>query len=237
MGTYVNPGNAAFREAINSKIYIDKTELIAYTNSVLNTKQKNICVSRPRRFGKSMAADMLAAYYSRGCNSAELFAGTKIEAEKSFSSHLNRHSVIRLDVQRFLEKERDLDTFIDEIEKKVISDLAREFPDFKNFTADSRLKTLLEQIFAETGKGFIFVIDEWDCVFRMAKDQKEKQKEYLDFFRGLFKGAEYVDLAYMTGILPIKKYGEHSAINIFDEYSMISPKNLGEYFGFRKNQK
>ena len=175
MGTYVNPGNAAFREAINSKIYIDKTELIAYTNSVLNTKQKNICVSRPRRFGKSMAADMLAAYYSRGCNSAELFAGTKIEAEKSFSSHLNRHSVIRLDVQRFLEKERDLDTFIDEIEKKVISDLAREFPDFKNFTADSRLKTLLEQIFAETGKGFIFVIDEWDCVFRMAKDQKEKQ--------------------------------------------------------------
>ena len=236
MGTYVNPGNAAFREAINSKIYIDKTELIAYTNSVLNTKQKNICVSRPRRFGKSMAADMLAAYYSRGCNSAELFAGTKIEAEKSFLSHLNRHSVIRLDVQRFLEKERDLDTFIDEIEKKVISDLAREFPDFENFTADSRLKTLLEQIFAETGKGFIFVIDEWDCVFRMAKDQKEKQKEYLDFFRGLFKGAEYVDLAYMTGILPIKKYGEHSAINIFDEYSMISPKNLGEYFGFTEEE-
>ncbi|WP_300739349.1 AAA family ATPase, partial [uncultured Dubosiella sp.] len=236
MGTYVNPGNAAFREAINSKIYIDKTELIAYTNSVLNTKQKNICVSRPRRFGKSMAADMLAAYYSRGCNSAELFAGTKIEAEKSFSSHLNRHSVIRLDVQRFLEKERDLDTFIDEIEKKVISDLSREFPDFENFTADSRLKTLLEQIFAETGKGFIFVIDEWDCVFRMAKDQKEKQKEYLDFFRGLFKGAEYVDLAYMTGILPIKKYGEHSAINIFDEYSMISPKNLGEYFGFTEEE-
>lgn len=236
MGTYVNPGNAAFREAINSKIYIDKTELIAYTNSVLNTKQKNICVSRPRRFGKSMAADMLAAYYSRGCNSAELFAGTKIEAEKSFSSHLNRHSVIRLDVQRFLEKERDLDTFIDEIEKKVISDLSREFPDFENFTADSRLKTLLEQIFAETGKGFIFVIDEWDCVFRMAKDQKEKQKEYLDFFRGLFKGAEYVDLAYMTGILPIKKYGEHSAINIFDEYSMISPKNLGEYFGFTEDE-
>ena len=236
MGTYVNPGNAAFREAINSKIYIDKTELIAYTNSVLNTKQKNICVSRPRRFGKSMAADMLAAYYSRGCNSTELFAGTKIEAEKSFSSHLNRHSVIRLDVQRFLEKERDLDTFIDEIEKKVISDLSREFPDFENFTADSRLKTLLEQIFAETGKGFIFVIDEWDCVFRMAKDQKEKQKEYLDFFRGLFKGAEYVDLAYMTGILPIKKYGEHSAINIFDEYSMISPKNLGEYFGFTEDE-
>lgn len=95
---------------------------------------------------------------------------------------------------------------------------------------------MLEQIYAETGKGFIFIIDEWDCVFRMARDQKEKQKEYLDFFRGLFQGAEYVDLAYMTGILPIKKYGEHSAINIFDEYSMISPKNLGEYFGFTEEE-
>ena len=236
MGTYVNPGNTAFREAINSKIYIDKTKLIAYTNSVLNTNQKNICVSRPRRFGKSMAADMLAAYYSQGCDSSELFSGTKIENDKSFRPHLNRHNVIRLDIQRFLEKEQDLDTFIDEIEKRVISDLTREFSDFQNFTVDSRLKTMLEQIFAETEKGFIFIIDEWDCVFRMAKDHKEKQKEYLDFFRGLFKGAEYVDLAYMTGILPIKKYGEHSAINMFDEYSMISPKNLGKYFGFTEEE-
>lgn len=236
MGIYVNPGNAAFREAINSKIYIDKTELIAYTNSVLNTMQKNLCVSRPRRFGKSMAADMLVAYYSRGCDSAELFAGMKIETEKSFRLHLNRHHVIRLDIQRFLEKKQDLDTFIGEIEKRVIYDLTKEFSASQYFTADTRLKTLLEQIYAETGKGFIFIIDEWDCVFRMARDQKEKQKEYLDFFRGLFKGAEYVDLAYMTGILPIKKYGEHSAINIFDEYSMISPKNLGEYFGFTEEE-
>ena len=236
MGIYVNPGNIAFREAVNSIIYVDKSGIISYTNSVLNTKQKNICVSRPRRFGKSMAADMLVAYYSQGCDSIELFAGTKIEDAQSFRLHLNRHNVIRLDIQRFLEKEQDLDTFIDEIEKRVIHDLNKEFTVFRNFTADSRLKTLLEQIFVETGKGFIFIIDEWDCVFRMAKDRKEKQKEYLDFFRGLFKGAEYVDLAYMTGILPIKKYGEHSAINIFDEYSMISPKNLGEYFGFTEEE-
>lgn len=232
MGTYVNPGNAAFQEAINSKIYIDKTELISYTNSILNTKQKNICVSRPRRFGKSMAADMLVAYYSKGCDSRKLFSGRKIEKEKSFHSHLNNHNVIRLDIQRFLEKEHDLDTFITEIEIRVISDLIREFPEWHNSVSDGRLKTFLKQLFAETGKGFIFIIDEWDCVFRIAKDKKEKQKEYLDFLRGLFKGADYVDLAYMTGILPIKKYGEHSAINIFDEYSMISPKNLGEYFGF-----
>jgi hypothetical protein len=112
----------------------------------------------------------------------------------------------------------------------------KEFPECQDIIPDNRLKILLEQIFSQTGNGYIFIIDEWDFVFRMAKNRKEAQKEYLDFLRGLFKGAEYVDLAYMTGILPIKKYGEHSAINIFDEYSMISPKNLGEYFGFTEKE-
>lgn len=236
MGIYVNPGNRAFVEAINSKIYIDKSELISYTNSVLNTKQKNICVSRPRRFGKSMAADMLVAYYSRGCDSAKLFSGKKVKKDESFHLHLNQHYVIRLDIQRFLEDENDLDTFISEIERKVIGELSQEFPEHTAALSEHRLKTMLEQIFARTEAGFIFIIDEWDCVFRIAKNQKEKQKEYLDFLRGLFKGAEYVDLAYMTGILPIKKYGEHSAINIFDEYSMISPKNLEGYFGFTEKE-
>lgn len=236
MGIYVNPGNRAFVEAINSKIYIDKSELISYTNSVLNTKQKNICVSRPRRFGKSMAADMLVAYYSRGCDSAKLFSGKKVKKDESFHLHLNQHYVIRLDIQRFLEDGNDLDTFISEIERKVIGELSQEFPEHTAALSEHRLKTMLEQIFARTEAGFIFIIDEWDCVFRIAKNQKEKQKEYLDFLRGLFKGAEYVDLAYMTGILPIKKYGEHSAINIFDEYSMISPKNLEGYFGFTEKE-
>ena len=238
MGTYVNPGNTAFTEAINSKIYIDKSELISYTNSVINTKQKNICVSRPRRFGKSMAADMLVAYYSKGCDSTKLFSGKSAEKDKSFTLHLNQHNVIRLDIQRFLETKKDLNTFIYEIEKWVILELIKLFPECTDIIPrrNRKLKSVLEQIFVQTGNGFIFIIDEWDCVFQLAKDRKEKQKEYLDFLRGLFKGAEYVDLAYMTGILPIKKYGEHSAINIFDEYSMISPKNLGKYFGFTEDE-
>lgn len=236
MGIYVNPGNTAFKEALNSKIYIDKSELIAYTNEVLNTKQKNLCVSRPRRFGKSMAADMLAAYYSKGCDSSGLFSGLRIEDENTYKAHLNQHQVIRLDVQRFLETKQDLDTFISEIEKRVIAELIKEFPKCSNLSADARLKDILDQIFIQTGKGFVFVIDEWDCVFRMAKEREDIQRSYLDFLRGMFKGAEYVELAYMTGILPIKKYGEHSAINIFDEYSMVDPKSLGEYFGFTKEE-
>lgn len=232
MGIYVNPGNISFQRARFSNLYIDKSMLISKLNDVYGTEKGFLYVSRPRRFGKSMAANMLTAYYSCGCDSSQLFAGLKIEKDKSFKVHLNQHSVIRIDVQRFIESEDELDSFISNIEKSVISELLKEFPECEGFDSDSRLKTAFDQIFIQTGKGFIFIIDEWDCIFRIAKNCKEKQKEYLDFMRGLFKGADYAELVYMTGILPIKKYGEHSAINIFDEYSMISPKNLGEYFGF-----
>lgn len=232
MGIYVNPGNTAFKEAVNSMVYVDKSGLISYTNRVLSTKQKNMCVSRPRRFGKSMAADMLTAYYSKGCDSSRLFSGRKIESDPTFKTHLNQHNVIRLDIQKYIESERDLKTFIFDIEKAIALELMDLFPDCTGFHAKSRLKFILSNIFVQTGQGFVFIIDEWDCVFRIAKDYKEIQKTYLDFLRGLFKGSDYVELAYMTGILPIKKYGEHNAINIFDEYSMIDPKNLGEYFGF-----
>lgn len=232
MGIYVNPGNIPFRDARFSNIYIDKSMLISKTDAVYRTERKFIYVSRPRRFGKSMAANMLTAYYSCGCDSSELFAGLMIEKEKNFPIHLNQHYVIRLDVQRFIESESELDSFIGNIEKSVVSELLKEFPECEGFDIGSRLKTALDQIFIQTGKGFVFIIDEWDCIFRIAKNCEDMQKEYLDFMRGLFKGADYAELVYMTGILPIKKYGEHSAINIFDEYSMISPKNLGEYFGF-----
>lgn len=235
MGIYLNPGNRAFYEAINSKIYVDKTGLISYTNSVLNTMQKFVNVSRPRRFGKSMAADMLVAYYSIGCDSAELFAGRAAEKGELFQEHLNQHNVIRLDMQRFLFDESHLDVFIDKIQEVVTKELQEKYGNCFEI-GEYGLPNVLEQIYSQTGKGFIFIIDEWDCVFRVAKERKEAQKEYLDFLRGLFKGAEYVDMAYMTGILPIKKYGEHSAINIFDEYSMIDSGELTPYFGFDEDE-
>lgn len=236
MGIYLNPGNEAFRQAVTDEIYIDKTEMIALMNQKLNkSRVKYICVSRPRRFGKSMAADMLSAYYGRGCCSQELFAGKKIEKEDSFEVHLNRHNVIRLDIQRFLFDASHLDIFIDKIRSAVIKDLESEYGGY--FTEDQYgLPGVLDQIYAQTKKGFIFIIDEWDCVFRFAKERREIQKAWLDFLRGLFKGAQYVELAYMTGILPIKKYGEHSAINIFKEFSMLSPGQLAQYFGFTEEE-
>ena len=236
MGIYVNPGNAAFEMSRFSSIYVDKSMLITKLNAVYKTDRRFVCVSRPRRFGKSMAASMLCAYYSCGCNSASLFSGLKAETDKSFQRHLNQHCVIRLDMQQFLESRHDLDTFIGKIESRVTSELKALFPDNTDAWPDIRLKECLGQIFSQTKKGFVFIIDEWDCVFRVARQRKDIQKDYLDFLRGLFKGQDYVELAYMTGILPIKKYGEHSAINDFDEYSMISPKNLDEYFGFTETE-
>lgn len=236
MGIYLNPGNEAFRQAVTDEIYIDKTEMIALMNRRLNKASgKYVCVSRPRRFGKSMAADMLVAYYSRGCDSRSLFAGKKIERENTYEKHRNMHNVIRLDIQSFLFQKSHLDIFIDKIQEFVIRDLEAEYGGL--FIQDQYgLPGVLRQIYAYTGKGFIFVIDEWDCVFRLAKERKKIQKNYLDFLRGLFKGAEYVELAYMTGILPIKKYGEHSAINIFNEYSMLDSFDLAAFFGFTEKE-
>ena len=234
MGTYLNPNNAAFRESLQSKIYVDKSELIACTNEVLNTNQKFMCVSRPRRFGKTMAADMLVSYYSKGCDSAELFHGLKIEKNTSFSEHLNKHNVIRIDVQRILKRnEGDLPA---QIQAAVLRDLREEFPVCAGMDDAFDLQTVLDELYAKCGQGFIFVIDEWDCVFRLAQEQEKLQKSYLDFLSSLFKGAAYVDLVYMTGILPIKKYGEHSAINMFTEFSVTSPKNLSSYFGFTEDE-
>ena len=128
MGVYLNPGNEAFRQAVTDDIYIDKTNMISIINQKLNKSGgKYICVSRPRRFGKSMAADMLAAYYGRECDSRELFAGRKIEREESFETHLNQHNVIRLDIQSFLFQKSHLDIFIDKIQEFVVRDLENEY--------------------------------------------------------------------------------------------------------------
>ena len=235
MGIYVNPGNNSYEISRFSENYVDKSMLIARINALYRTERRFVCVSRPRRFGKSMAANMLSAYYSRGCDSAGLFAGLKIETDTFYKEHLNRHNVIRLDMQRFLFQETHLDIFMDKIQKVVMKELRAEYGNC--FEEDIYgLPDVLEQIYAQTGKGFIFIIDEWDCVFRIARNRQDIQKQYLDFLRGLFKGQDYVDLAYMTGILPIKKYGEHSAINIFDEYSMISPADLAVHFGFTEEE-
>ncbi len=234
MGIYLNPGNSGFEESIRSEIYVDKTGLIAYTNRYLNTEQKYICVSRPRRFGKSMALKMLAAYYSRGCDSGKLFQGFKIEEEPTFGEHLNQYEVISLNMQQFL-IETGGQKVTEYLEKEVYRELKKKYKEFLT-GEEIGLAAVLRQIYVETGQKFVFLIDEWDCVMREQQKSEELQRRYLDFLRNLLKDQAYVALAYMTGILPVKKYGVHSALNMFTEYSMTDQDVFEEYTGFTEDE-
>ena len=235
MGILLNPDNIDFQEALNSEIYVDKTELMLYTNKVLRTEQKYICVSRPRRFGKSMAANMLTAYYSRGCDSREMFSSLKISRVDSFEKYLNKYNVIHINMVKYLDEAKDIKEMVKFLEEDIIDEIAEEFPDAK-FPRRVTLINVLDKIFAQFKISFVFIIDEWDCIFRRHKEDSDSQTTYLNFLRDLMKNKSYVALAYMTGILPIKKYGEHSAINVFYEYSMTDAKPISEFTGFTEDE-
>lgn len=235
MGNYLNPGNEKFRRMIQSEIYVDKTGMIKYMNSVLDTAQNYVCVSRPRRFGKSMAANMLTAYYSRGCDSKVLFQGFEIAKDKDFEKYLNRYNTIFLNMQEFLSRSNDVEELIYRVKKLVLRDLKMEYPEVDYFD-DTDLIESMQDIYAQSKCPFIVIIDEWDCIFREYKENKESQEKYLEFLRDLLKDKACIYLSYMTGILPIKKYGTHSALNMFDEFSMIDPGPLASYVGFTEEE-
>ncbi len=233
MGIYLNPGNKRFQELLNSPIIVDKTLLLDKMNHIMNTVGKNICISRPRRFGKSTDANMLTAYYSKGCDSRKMFEPMKIAGCKEYKKHLNQHNVIHMDMQKFLSGTHDVEKMIQKINQKIICELRKTFSrDFE----DNCLSDVLNEICDITGDCFIFIIDEWDCIFREFKEDVKVQKQYLDFLRLLLKEQPYVELAYMTGILPIKKYGTHSALNMFDEISMVDAKGYSEFMGFTEKE-
>lgn len=233
MGIYLNPGTIEFQESINSEIYVDKTMLIERTNAALRTKQKYMCISRPRRFGKSMAADMLAAYYGKDYDSAALFDGLEISHCETFSTHLNKYNVFKINMQEFLSMTQNVDKMLKVLQKRLIKELKYNYPEYVDC---DNLVFAMQDIFSYTGQSFIVLIDEWDCLFREYKQDEEAQRKYLDFLRVWLKDKGYIALAYMTGILPIKKYGTHSALNMFMEYSMTDPGNMAEYFGFTEKE-
>ena len=238
MAWFLNPDNKSFIKDVNSKIYVDKTKLIEYTNEVMNTNQCFICNSRPRRFGKSMTADMLCAYYSKGCDSRELFWPYEICKSSSFETYLNRYDVIHIDMQWCKDQVKDVNDIFSYIQKSCMKELQEAYPniDYSNIIS---LSGTLAQINDKTGNQFVIIIDEWDVLIRDNAKNKKLQDEYIDFLRGLFKGSipsRYVALAYLTGILPIKKTTTQSALNNFDEYTMLNPGPLASYFGFTETE-
>ena len=233
MGIYLNPGNEQFKKAVSKTIYVDKSLLIDVVSNYARNINNSICVSRPRRFGKSTDADMLVAYYSKGCDSRELFDSLNISSTENYLKHLNQHNVISLNMQRFLSTTNSIEEMLNKITRKVTKELKMEYADYCDETV---LSDILSEIYAYTSNDFIFIVDEWDCVFREYRDDKEGQRKYLDFLRNLFKDQPYVSLAYMTGILPIKKYGTHSALNMFKEISMLNPTPLENFMGFTEGE-
>lgn len=235
MGSYLNPKAKGFQENLNSEIYVDKTLLIEQTNKLINTKQKYICLSRPRRFGKSMAADMLSAYYCCREDTSVLFENLKIASAESYGEHLNRYDVIKVNMQEFLSAADTVNEMLARLKRYVSFDLLDKYENVR-FRDENDFIQVMKDVFAATGRPFVILIDEWDCLFREYAHNTEAQRIYLDFLRAWLKDQDYVALAYMTGILPIKKYGTHSALNMFMEYSMTDPGNLAEYFGFTEEE-
>ena len=236
MGRYLNLGNAGF-QSIRKGLYVDKTGLIEYVNSTLGTKEKLTCVSRPRRFGKSFATQMLCAYYDKNCDSTSLFQDLKIAESKDFKTYLNQYDVIYLDITWFISTVEDITDTVKYLQREVVNELREKFP---LLTEERKsLPIALSDISDAIGSKFIIIIDEWDALFREAKDNIDLQKEYLQLLRGLFKSSltdKMIEAAYMTGILPIKKYGTQSALTDFREYTMIQPQLLAEFVGFTERE-
>lgn len=243
MGIYLNPGSDRYEEALRTEIYVDKTNMISFLNSVVNTKRKYVAVSRPRRFGKTTTADMISAYYDCSINARDLFEDKKVstnpklyeagrEGKKSpWDIYLNKFYVIHVNMVDLATETGSIPEMLFSLEKAVMRELREEWP---NADRDMQggLRLLMQEIYNREKARFVIVIDEWDCIFREFKEDTDGQRLYLDFLRDWLKDKSYIALAYITGILPIKKYGQHSALNMFGEYSMLQPQQLAEYVGF-----
>lgn len=236
MGRYVNKGNDGFASVINTN-FVDKSMLIEEMNQVMNTENRFLCVTRARRFGKSVAVKMLNAYYDMSCDSKDLFAGLAISHTKDYENHLNKESVIYLDMTDFLTKYGDDDEHLVIKMKHDISEELLSYFDGVYVADNDDLMDILVKIVDKTGKKFVCLIDEWDAFCR--EGMENAVDEYVELLRRLFKGSksEYVfSLVYITGILPIKRYNTQSALNNFEEYTMLSPAQLAPYFGFTETE-
>ena len=236
MGRYLNLGNASF-QSMRKGLYVDKSKLIGYINDTLGTKDKFTCVIRPRRFGKSYAAQMLCAYYDKSCDSRLLFENLSITKSKNFSMYLNKYPVIYLDMVWFISTVKEIRECVRYLQREVIRELRETYP-FATIEEEN-LPVALRDISSTIGEKFIIIIDEWDVLFREVKQDKKIQKEYLRLLQALFESNstdKMIEAAYITGILPIKKYGTPSALPDFREYTMIQPQFQAEYVGFTNKE-
>lgn len=232
MGMYVNPGNDGFKAIVSSE-YVDKTGLIALVSDAIGKARPLVCVTRPRRFGKTFAVESLVAYYSCGCDSRALFEGLEIRHDPSFERHLNAYNVIRLDMTAF----RGTESVTGTVTEVILGELRELCPNagIKAIGRADELTAALTDVVDATHRQFVFVIDEWDAPLRERRT-KASQEDWVYFLRLLFKNATFTSKAvaacYMTGILPVIRYGTQSALSDFREYTFLRPHAYAPYVGF-----
>ncbi len=231
MSEFIDYGNIDFAGTIKSN-FIDKSGLLEFLNSVIDTRNRFVCISRPRRFGKSVAAQMAYAYYDRSCNSEQLFEGLEITKSPDFKTHLNKYPTIYIDWNRF--STYDHKNVVKEAQKRFVADLKESYPFLEETES---FADALTEINEKTGDRFVLIIDEWDMLVR--DEDVKTRDEYVNFLRAMLKSNsanKLFLLVYMTGILPIIKYETQSALNNFREYSIINPGKTAKYYGFTKNE-
>ena len=231
---FVNVDNVSFQMEKNGD-YVDKSEIISLTNRFVNGQKRFICVTRPRRFGKSVTLDMLNAYYSKGCDSKELFSDLKISSLPDFDMHLNQHDVIYLDIMEFADNKGNGANYLENLNSEVVSELKETYPD----RLEKDKSYSLPEAISSLKKRFVFIIDEWDFVFRQYPDNKKLQEDFIELLRALFKDRSrqsLAELVYMTGILPIARYNTQSALNNFSEYTILNPGKFAKYYGFTEDE-
>ena len=241
MGIYLNPGNVLFEKFIHNDIYIDKSGIIPELIKIFECQNQYICVSRPRRFGKTVIGNMLTAYFSKGCDSRPLFAGSIGSKDSVFEKYLNKVNVIKIDMNSEFQNEKDTENFIDIFSSKINAELQAEFPQVKLNINDSLANCILE-IYNQTKETFVILIDEYDVLVRESVTGSVSEslfKKYLSFLNGLFKSSTLqpaITLAYLTGILPIIREKFQSKLNNFIENTMIDSNSLAPYIGFTSQE-
>jgi len=237
MGIYINLGNENLQEALRSEIFIDKSLILKKICGVMNTHQKFVCVSRPRRFGKSIVGKMMAAYFSKGCDSLALFENLKIAHETCFKENLNKFNVISIDLGSIYSSSENKSDIIRNLRIWLKEDFQKEFPDIA-FAETDPIARIIQKAYIQSKTQFIIIIDEYDVLVR-ERVSDELLKEYLELLNSLFKNNELspaIALAYLTGILPIIRDKVQSKLNVFEESNMLDSFGMEEFFGFTKDE-
>lgn len=224
-----------FTKTTKEKYFVDKSNLIGKMNELIGTASQYVCITRPRRFGKTLNAMMLASYYSKNADCKDIFDNLQISKDSSYLEHLNKHNVIYIKFNVAPKEKSSYSEFIERYRSLLIKDLLEYCPGIE-VLPEMALSDIFDQVYNKTGKGFVFIIDEWDYIFNHNLFSKDDRKSFLEFLENLLKDKSYVDLAYMTGVLPIAKYSTSSTINMFDEYTFLNDEDFDIYFGFTENE-